>query len=133
MAAAAVFRYLDGAFAKSRHNANRVKDGIPRHRRESGGKPPIEEKGCRFAGVDTRAGLSDGCARLTGFSGSDTPIPLAFADGAYSFSPEDESQMIAVIAAEMCGDGNLKMTLDFGLNEMVLIMARAEAVGEPAA
>ena len=83
-------------------------------------------------GMDMNAEFTDGSLLLTGFFGSDTPIPMTFADGAYSFETSDESEMFAAIRAEMLEDGNLQVTMT-AAEDVVLIMAPAEEEEEPAA
>lgn len=86
-------------------------------------------------GMDMTAEFNGSELLLTGMLGSDTPFQMTFDDaevGAYHFFTEDESQMITAIEAEMLEDGNLMVTLTVS-GDMILIMAPAEAVEEPAA
>ena len=86
-----------------------------------------------LVGMDMGAEFKDGGMQLSGFFGSDTAIPMTFADGAYSFATDDESEMFASITAEMLEDGNLKVTMSTGEDEIILIMAPGAAAEEPAA
>ncbi len=78
-------------------------------------------------GMDMDAEFDGDSLLLTGFLGSETPYTMTFADSAYSFETDDESQMIASIKAELLEDGNLQLTMTFTDSNIVLIMAPTEA------
>lgn len=86
-----------------------------------------------LVGMDMAVEVKDGSLLLSGFFDSDAAIPMTFADGAYAYSTDDESEMFSAIRLQKLADGNLMLTLTAG-GDMVLILAPADAAAEePAA
>lgn len=84
-------------------------------------------------GMDLDVEVKDGSLVLSGFFDSDAAVPMTFADGAYAFSTDDESEMFSAIRLQKLADGNVLLTLTAG-DDLVLILAPADAAAEePAA
>lgn len=84
-------------------------------------------------GMSINAEFKDGSLLMTGIYGSSRPYPMTFADGAYTFSTEDDGEAFSAIGLQKLADGNLMLTLTTG-SVIVLILAPADAAAEePAA